>query len=252
MLFEPRTGDAGHLSRLLYLDDSGSSRSGLIIYGWVDVAPSDWARVLRVWLELRKELYREFGVRASEELHCTEYINGRGRISAHPPEGFVRTLDGRREVLWKDLGRAVAERCLEAVRDCADLEVGVVYARGPSDAKQYGRARYETYYRLLVQMNCDLRAAGSYALISMDGKDGNYQKQHRRLPLDARRIIEDPMMHDSRHSQWTQMADLVAYCANVMLDPYPGNAFGHRWYQEYLACRDPRGGPVETDWTRHS
>jgi hypothetical protein len=42
-------------------------------------------------------------------------------------------------------------------------------------------------------------------------------------------VVEDPVPHDSRVSQWTQIADLVAYCANLTLDRYAGNEFGWHW-----------------------
>ncbi|WP_267884925.1 hypothetical protein [Jiangella alkaliphila] len=34
------------------------------------------------------------------------------------------------------------------------------------------------------------------------------------------------------------MADLVAWSANVRVDPYHGNEFAWEWYSTYLAERD--------------
>src|SRR4051812_43255451 len=100
----------GEMTRLLYVDDSGSVDYGLIVYGWVEVAPEGWRRGLRAWLNLRKELVAEYAVHVPTELHCCKYIQGRHEISTAPPDRF---LDADGNVKWKDLGRDVAVRCLE-------------------------------------------------------------------------------------------------------------------------------------------
>ncbi|MFE1472136.1 DUF3800 domain-containing protein [Nocardiopsis dassonvillei] len=236
---EARTGQ---LSRMLYLDDSGSDRhGGLIVYGWVEVEPAFWSRSLRQWLEMRKLLVRDHAVPVTQELHATQYINGRSRISTNPPPQFEK--DG--EVLWKDLGRSVALRCLEVIRGCEHLQVGAVYRWEPAGGKAYGQAKYETYRDFIADLDDELRVANTYGHVTMDGDDPHYREAHRLLKLDSRHLIEDPVAHDSRVSQWTQIADLVAYTANIHLNRYRGNQFGWDWYSTYLAPRDPHGAPRE-------
>lgn len=226
---------------MLYVDDSGSSRSGLIIYGWVEVTPARWSKALRAWLELRKELVRDFAVPVTRELHATDYVNGRTRrLSTAPPERFV---DGDGTTLWKDLGREVAVRCLEALRDCEHIQVGATYRWKKAGGATYGQAKYDTYADFVVDIDRELRADGAYGHVTMDGDDPHYRAAHRLLKLDERHLLEDPFSHDSKVSQLTQIADLIAYCANLTLDRHPGNEFGWEWYATYLAGRDPRGGP---------
>lgn len=230
----------GQLSRMLYMDDSGSDRNGgLIVYGWVEVQPAFWAQGLRRWLELRKELVRDYAVPVTQELHATAYVNGRDRISTAPPERFV----SEGTTLWKDLGREVALRCLETIRDCEHLRVGAVYRWEPAGGKQYGRAKHETYRDFVVDLDDELRGEDTYGHVTMDGDDPHYRDAHRLLKLDTRRVIEDPVVHDSRISQWTQMADLIAYSVNIHLNRHSGNEFGWNWYSDYLAARDPNGEP---------
>jgi hypothetical protein len=233
----------GEMTRLLYIDDSGSVNfGGLVVYGWVEVDPAGWRVGLRAWLNLRKELFREYGIPVSEELHATEFVNGRSRISVFPPTRFQPTPG---LVLWKDLGREVALKCLATLRDCPHIRTGAVYRWTGLKGSAYSQARHDLYHQFIQELDAELAAADSFGFVTMDGTDTTYRNAHRALKLDTRHLIEDPAMHDSRHSQWTQMADLVAYSANLHLNRHPGNQFGWNWYTDYLAGSDPHGGPQE-------
>jgi hypothetical protein len=230
----------GQLSRMIYVDDSGSvAHGGLIVYGWVEVQPAFWAKALRHWLEARKEIVRDFAVPVTEELHATQFVNGRGRISTTPPTRFVS--DGL--VLWKDLGRELAIRCLEAIRDCPHIQVGAIFTQEPGGGGVYAAAKYRAYEDFVARLDEELQRAETYGYVTMDGDDPHYRAAHRMLKLDTRHLLEDPAAHDSRLSQWTQMADLVAYAANIHLNRYEGNRFGWDWYQDLLGPRDPHGLP---------
>ncbi|MFE4467793.1 DUF3800 domain-containing protein [Leifsonia sp. NPDC056824] len=224
------------IARMLYVDDSGSVDRGLIVYGWVEVAPDRWRHGLRSILELRKRLYREHHVPPATELHATKFVNGRARISTRPSEDRVE---------WKTLGRAVAVECLRMLAACPDLAVGAIWRATSATGRAYYDERGEVYRTLIESWNMEHRAAGDLAFVSMDGNgdDPNYFNAHRSLSLDDRHIIEDPMMHDSARSQWVQMADLVAYCVFTHLNRHRGNEFGWRWYEDHLLGSDVNSGP---------
>jgi hypothetical protein len=228
---------------MIYVDDSGAERGGLIIYGWVEVRPADWRIGLRSWLELRKMLFTLYGIHVSQELHATDYVNGRGKVSSNPPD---RLRDAVGTILWKDLGREVAEHCLATLRDCNEIKVGSVFRRTSRRGAQYATDKYELYRDFLNELDRELAVTDSFGFVTMDGDDPHYRAAHRSLKLDTRRVIEDPAFHDSRHSQWTQMADLVAYVANIHLNRHEGNEFGWSWYEKYLAGSDVNHGPQET------
>lgn len=114
------------LDRLIYVDDSGHPQSGLVVFGWVEFTPDRWADVLRVWLDMRKRLWREFSIPVVQELHTTDYVNGRGRISTHLPERHIHAGQAH----WKDFGREVATECLQTLRSTEGLRVGAVRRRG--------------------------------------------------------------------------------------------------------------------------
>ena len=230
-----------HLERMMYVDDSGHPATGLVVYGWIEFAPDHWAGVLRNWLDTRKRLWREFGVPIVQELHTTEYVNGRGRISRGVPERHVHAG----AEYWKDFGREVAVECLQTLRSTEGLRVGAVWRRGPP--QDIARTRQDTYAALVTQVERELAAEQILGIIVMDGNgsDPSYRSTHRNLKLAERRVIEDAIHLDSRASQLVQMADLVAWSAYAHLDRHARNRFAWRWYSEYLSERDPSRAPRE-------
>jgi len=141
----------------------------------------------------------------------------------------------------------VALECLELLRDCPDIRVGAVWRRTIATGRSYYEERSVVYNALVEMWNIEHRSLDSYAFVSMDGNgsDPTYFDAHRALPLDTRHIIEDPMFHDSRRSQWVQMADLVAYTVFTHLNRHAGNEFGWNWYEDFLRGKDVAGGPIE-------
>lgn len=228
-----------HLSRMIYVDDSGHPASGTVVYGWVEFAPDHWASVLRNWLDGRKKLVRDFGVPVVQELHTTDYVHGRGRISTRIPDRHVHNgVD-----YWKDFGREVATVCLETLRCTEGLQVGAVWRSGPPEL--LAQTRQEAYAALVQRIEGELVESDSLAIIFMDGNgtDPSYRSAHRSLKLAHRRVIEDVVHLDSGNSQLIQMADLVAWCANVHIDRHSRNEFAWDWYDTYLSERDSCRGP---------
>nr|WP_232541563.1 DUF3800 domain-containing protein [Nocardia bovistercoris] len=226
---------------MIYVDDSGHPQSGLAVYGWIEFRPDQWRSVLRTWLDTRKALWREFKVPVTKELHTTEYVNGRGRISKSIPERHIH--DGHE--YWKDFGREVAHDCLETLRCVEGLIVGSVYRRGqPQD---FASTKRELYADLVTRFERELEAGDSLGLIFMDGdgSDSSFRTTHRGLALAQRRMIEDAIHIDSSGSQLIQMADLVAWSAAAAIDRHPKNEFAAQWYSKYMSERDPLREPQE-------
>ena len=227
------------ISRMLYIDDSGAEKDGLIVYGWIECRPERWRHALRTILEMRKELYRNYLVPPAHELHATKFVNGRTRISTR--------ADADDKTEWKTIGREVARVCLDMLAGCEDIRIGAVYRHTSATGAKYHQEKGRVYQGLLERLDAEHRADGSYVLVGMDGdgSDPIYRAAHRSLPLDTRHVIEDPSFHDSKQSQLMQMADLVAYVAFCHLNRHQGNQFAWNWYQHYLGPRDCQQGPQQ-------
>lgn len=239
----PGQQPVGGLSRLIYVDDSYDEKhSGFIVFAWVEVRPEAWRVGLRAWLELRKDLFREFTIPPSQELHATQFVSGRGCHVTEASALDQKYLDESGEALKKDVGRAVAVKCLEAIRDCEHLRVGAVFTQTDKRGPEFAQERYALYERLINHWDCEHAEAGTFLMVTMEGEDRHFLEAHRRLSLDERHLIEDPAMHDSSSSQWIQMADLVAYLALKSLNRHKSANFCWDWYNDYLSSSDVNGG----------
>lgn len=134
---------------------------------------------------------------------------------------------------------------MDTLRSTEGLVVGSVYRRG--EPHTLAETKRELYAASVRRFETELAATDSLGLVVMDGdgSDLSYRATHRSLPLAERRVIEDAIHLDSRASQLVQMADLVAWTANVTVDAHPKNAFAREWYANYLAVCDRHRYPQE-------
>lgn len=209
----------GMTVRVIYVDDSGSDRTGLAVFGWVELEAHAWNDVLRGWLDWRHELYRSIGLPADYELHTTKFAGGRGR-----PTGTS----------WDNAKSHRAQVVADALRTLAELpglSVGAAFQCGTGSGHHQVKA--DTYARLVRHLDARLTAAGDLGFVIMDGDgtDPIYRTAHRDLKLATRSLIEDPMFQHSHHSQWVQMADLVAYSAFVRLARIAAKPHTWRWWE---------------------
>lgn len=232
----------GGLNRLIYMDDSGDPKTGLAVFGWIEIAPWDWADALGAWLTHRKRIDQKYSVPVSKELHMTEFVLGRGRIAKQIPTEFV-SKEGRD--LWKEFGAHVAVEGLNTIGSCQGLKVGSIFRYGLPH--QLHTTKHSLYADWLAELEADLASKNELALVFMDG-DGTekaFRRAHRALSRQSRHVIEDPIFLDSKASQLVQMADHVAWTANSTLMRVPKHKFAHHWYSQHLAQRDPYRQPRE-------
>ena len=210
--------------RLVYADESGDDR-GLTIFAFVEVLSPDWTSALHTWLQMRRLLRDQIGIPTRYELHAVHFLAGRGNPSLNPEWN-------RRKRKRIEVGRRITETLASM-----PFRLRVVYLNTND--------RRRAYLAALENLEDDLRRNDDLALVMLDGdgSDPAYLEAHRSMPLDSRRVIEDPWLQGSHTNQWIMIADWVAYLAFQSLRR--NNDAVCDWYLDQLAAIDVNGGPVQ-------
>lgn len=204
---------------LCYLDDSGDSKNGVTITALL-IEDRSWSAVLDAWLQGRREIHQEFGVLKKSEIHANALYKGRGNYCESAAEN----------ARFGTAQRAATGRILLTRLSKAPFTVVTLGSANVSKPRAYARAiawlegwaaEHDTY--LLVFYDGQQGLAGpdeeptaqeSRELWERAIRDAHpYREVHRKLDIEERRILEDPVMQDSRFSQLIQAADLIAYGA---------------------------------------
>jgi|SRR5215203_366686 len=209
--------------RIFFVDDSGDQTIAVLAAISFDL--SEWHRVLVEWLGWRRWMWKHYRLPTDFELHAQEFISGRGEISYRDGEGIeqkprINSVVGLRKEAYRG---SLAQ---------IDRQVGV----SALAVAWQGKTIDEAYAWFIAELDELLADLGEEAIIVVDGlDDSSYRPAHRQLDIKTRRIIEDPLMQSSRHSQLIQMADLVAHAAFQHLVADPKKRFMWDWYPTLLA-----------------
>ncbi|MER6629154.1 DUF3800 domain-containing protein [Streptomyces sp. NPDC000987] len=212
-------------AQIFYIDDSGAESTGYVVYGWASIDLAHWSAALRCWLDFRKHLYAATGIPADYELHATQFIPGRGSPSTRPEWNRHKGHRGR-----------VAQDALATIASMPGTRTGAVWRHTAKTGRAYYAERAAVYEHLLHFLDNTLFAGGDHGIIVMDGdgSDGSYQREHRKLKLATRHIVEDPWFIGSHTSQPVQIADLLAYTAYQAVLRHPGKRFMWNWWGKAL------------------
>lgn len=194
---------------MAYVDDSGASKRGTTLAALL-VEPTHWCGVLDAWLAGRRAVHGDFGVRKDAELHAADLYKGRGVFCATPEQ---ETAFGRRQraatgrIVLSHLSKyehfqvvtvgtrkvskpAVYAQFIAYLEDWATEQQTelVIFYDGPQGIHQEDGTE-PTREKLAAQWEDALRNAAPY------------RRVHRELKITQRRVVEDPIMQDSRYSQ---------------------------------------------------
>lgn len=216
---------------LIYVDDSGDRHRSL--YSALIVHHQDWSEVLSLWLSARLGLFDLHEIPVRSELHAVKYLKGRGEVSINPNRNSLmqRTRNSPTGVC-ADIGNALAG-CIAA----SGVELLTVWSEGNQKEPVYS-ALVDHLERYLEAKDCH-----GILMVDGDGSDGSYLRRHRELPIQTRRLVEDPWHQPAHTNQWIQMVDLVAYLAFQSIKAE--NKALDMIYDSWLATVDVRGGPIQ-------
>lgn len=188
-----------------YIDDSGDEK--VRVFSVVAIPIATWRVCFERIRDYRRKLKQEKGIFVTVEFHATEFVSGRGRISATPIGKYERCK--------------IFNRTLTEVTQLPGARI--FNAIGPKDKEAI------LYERLLNRINRTLVSWQSPGLlISDEGKD--YTSLVRRMgvhnPIPSMfggwpegrtknivlgQIYEDPVFRKSHRSYFIQIADFCAY-----------------------------------------
>jgi hypothetical protein len=229
-------------TKIFYLDDSGTVDTGFIVYGWLEMDIVQWTQGLRCWLDFRKKLYGDVGIPADFEIHSTAFINGRDRPS--------------HDAQWnrsKAKRRLAAQEALRVAAAMPGTWFGATYRSTAKKGPAYGEERTAVYEATLCHLDQRLAEDDDHGIIVMDGdgSDPTYQREHRKLKLATRRIVEDPWFAGSDTNQPVQVADLLADTAYQTVLRHPGKQFMWEWWTERRLSRDYETLPASSEAMIH-
>lgn len=208
---------------LIYIDDSGDEEEDLL--AGIAIPVDRWSASLRVWLNWRRFLYRSYGIPADFELHAEQFLKPRKNpvpVDHGRSDKVAASLVNQSVGVRKELYR----RSLETLRWIGGVRI--VAVRRPDND------RLATYRRMLEVVTEFLAADDERAICMVDGFDTRLRSQHRLLELATRVVLEDPWHEHSHHSQFLQIADLVAYAGYQHVARNESRRFMWDWYPQLL------------------
>jgi len=215
---------------LMYVDESGDpgvGGSGYYILTGLVIHELSWKSALDDLIEFRKNIRDLYGWKVRTEIHAQEMVNGRVSGNSGIPRN-ERFMILRRSLDWI------------ATRNDIGIITVVVEKAGFEEPIQV----FETGWKYLLQRFENTLNHRNFpgpqnpddkGLVIPDNTNGEHlrivlRKMRRYNPVPSmysaesrnapiRSIVEDPVLRDSKHSYFIQMADVCAYFARQVFVP---------------------------------
>lgn len=216
----------------IFIDESGSNRDGIAVYSAVVIPMSQRQQADQNLLAVRSLLNSKYSIPASQEIHATKFVGGRGRPSTNPS---FNTKESRLEAM---------ELYLHRIGHMSDLTILTVYCHMDESVRDYRKTCTELYERLISYINVICQISNSFCEITIDGNgtDPSYKKAHRRIDPDNRRVVGDPTFMPADKSLWLQVADSCAWSAYQHLARQDGKQRLWTWYEVMISPVDLHNG----------
>jgi len=239
---------------MIYVDESGDDglRPGgtdFFVISGVIIHESYWNEIFQRFLDLRRNLSRNFAIPQRIAFHATDIVNGHGdfhhsRYGLHPHERFE-----------------IYRQIIEFLAQLQEIRVLNVVTRKRLITRPDTPVFEWSWEKFIQRLQTFLERGGSGLGVDNDYgfliTDRTHDDQLRRLmrklrafnyvpsmiPGSPRRkllvtkMLDDPTPRDSRQSYWVQMADLIAYALARKVFPRP--SLRPYQFETYFDILDP-------------
>jgi len=246
---------------LMYVDESGdpgmvNSPTRYFVLSGLVVHELSWLATLDSLIDFRRRMRDTFGLKLREEIHAAHFIRGSDELSRIPKHDrlailrhFADELAALPDVTVINVvvdkhGKAPTydpfEKSWQALIQRFENTIGYRNFRGPANADDRGMIFADG--EPLKKLNQLLRKMRRHNPVP--SQIGGYRS------LQLRKVIEDPVYRDSRHSLMVQSADLCAFLLYQQLAPngYMRKKGGANYFDRLspMLCRaasasDPHG-----------
>lgn len=197
---------------IVYLDDSYSADHTKVYLSALIIPVATWLESLKQIQALRSQLRNDYGVYVRKEIHCRDFVAGRGKIGTRTVPKRLRRTIYREQILPCIVGLPGA-RLMNATapRKKADIAFEWLCNRIERTMKSWGchailfcdegkEAHHTAIKRRMGVHNQIPSMYGEW----LDGSGAT-----KSIPIE--RIVEDPIFLDSSRSLFVQMADCCVY-----------------------------------------
>lgn len=202
---------------IIYIDDSWSK--GTYCFSAIAIREDHWKHVFRNLRTWRKTINRTDGVHLHKELHATDFVAGRGRISSRTITKWRRC-----QLFREGLKLLDEQKGLRIFNVCSTQSLE------------------QAFERLLNRINRAMEIAQSRAILICDeGSERVYTRLARKMAVHnfiasrygrwpdgtharnvpTNHIVEDPVFKNSAHSYLVQCADFCVYALLQKERPHP-------------------------------
>lgn len=221
--------------RLIYIDDSGDLNAA--VFSAICIKDSRWRECFSLIKTYRRDINQRYGVLIHKELHATELVGGRGKIS--------------NRVVTKHQRSIIFRESIELLSRLPDVKI--------LNACSQRGLRVRLFERLMNRINSTLQNWGERGILFIDqGNEVEYTRLLRKMTvfnpipsnlgtwadtgaitknIPVEWVIEDPIFKDSASSFFIQCADMAAF--SLLRNEYPLPSRNKYGIDQCFAVLDP-------------
>lgn len=238
-MYVDESGDPGHSASGLY--GNGGPTRHFILTGCV-IDAMDWRNSLSALVDIRRQLKAQFNYPVRAELHAREIVHPKNNAAVQSIGNRKRRFEFYRLFLSQIAARLPRARIINVMLD------------KQTTTAQPAEWEDKLWDRLLVRLNNHLNydCGGDLAMVFADEtNERRLRTQMRRMrvfyhvpsrfggtrTMPCEQVVEDPVIRDSQHSYFIQIADMV--CHALYHKEYPKGSFKKYGADRLFTCVDP-------------